>query len=63
MLKLSRTEMLSTVPCSKFRGASFFILSNSALQNAKINGILPPEAIQGCRCRICFKNLMNCDEI
>ena len=23
MLKLSRTEMLSTVPCSKFRGASF----------------------------------------
>ena len=23
MLKLSRTEILSTVPCSKFRGASF----------------------------------------
>ena len=26
MLKLSRTEMLSTVPCSKFRGASFTFL-------------------------------------
>ena len=27
-----------------------------ALSNAKINGILPPEAIQGCRCRINSKN-------
>ncbi len=26
-----------------------------ALKNAKINGILPPEAIQGCRCRMNFK--------
>ena len=25
MLKLSRTEILSTVPCSKFRGASFML--------------------------------------
>ena len=25
MPKLSRTEMLSTVPCSKFRGTSFFV--------------------------------------
>ena len=44
MLKLSRTEMLSTVPCSKFRGASFTFFSIFALKNAKIHGILPPEA-------------------
>ena len=67
MLQLSRTEMLSTVLCSKFRGASFtffqFLHSKMqksmgfcrrrqnglkelhyALKNAKIHGILPPEA-------------------
>ena len=33
----------------------FYVFSIAALKNAKINGILPPEAIQGCRCRINFK--------
>ena len=34
MLKLSRTEMLSTVPCSKFRGASFMFF-NFCITNTK----------------------------
>jgi len=49
MLKLSRTEMLSTVPCSRFRVASFTCLQFMLSKNAKIHWMLPPEAIQGCR--------------
>ena len=43
MLKLSRTEMLSTVLCILFRGASF-TFGIFAKKEAKINGTLPPEA-------------------